>query len=70
MLIGNIIELESTTVFDLFFQNNPFGGKYTIFAGLGECLTFLENFHYKDNDIDFITSLISDVEDEFLTYLR
>lgn len=37
------------SVFDLFFRSNPFHGEFTIFAGLDECLRFLESFHYSES---------------------
>jgi len=41
-------------VFDLFFRRNPFGGEYTIFAGLEEALRYLSSFSFTDEDIRYL----------------
>ena len=62
---------DDNSVFDLFFRNNPFHGEFTIFAGLEECLKFLNNFHYSDGDIEYLRSVLPQgIEDEFFEYLR
>lgn len=40
--------------FDLYFRKNPFGGEYTIFAGLEECIKLIANFRLTEDEIDFI----------------
>ncbi len=41
-------------VFDLFFRKNPFGGEFTIFAGLEEVIRSLHAFAFKDEDIAYL----------------
>ncbi|KAK1300816.1 hypothetical protein QJS10_CPB13g00629 [Acorus calamus] len=57
-------------VFDLFFRKNPFGGEYTIFGGLDECIRFIANFRFSEEEISFLHSAMPGCEDEFFEYLR
>jgi nicotinate phosphoribosyltransferase len=58
-------------VFDLFFRKNPFKGEFTIFAGLEDCLKYIEDFKFDESDLDYLRSAMPDyVEEEFFTYLR
>ena len=41
-------------VFDLFFRKNPFGGEFTIFAGLEEVIRSLHAFRFTDEDIAYL----------------
>ncbi|KAG7993678.1 hypothetical protein I3843_01G016100 [Carya illinoinensis] len=62
---------QERAVFDLYFRKNPFGGEYTIFAGLEECIRFIANFKLTAEEISFIReSLPSSCEDRFYDYLR
>ncbi|XP_069957169.1 nicotinate phosphoribosyltransferase isoform X2 [Cherax quadricarinatus] len=61
---------DDTAVFDLFFRKNPFHGEFTIFAGLEECLKFLESFRYSESDIQYLKETMPEsVEPEFFDYL-
>lgn len=64
-------KVTDNAVFDLFFRQNPFQGEFTIFAGLEECIRFLENFRYSDSDIDYLKETLPPcVEEEFYEFLR
>lgn len=41
-------------VFDMFFRKNPFGGEFTIFAGLEEFVRSLNAFAFTDADIAYL----------------
>lgn len=63
-------KVDDSAVFDIYFRKNPFEGEFTIFAGLDECLRFLENFRYSESDIDYLRETLPDgIEEEFFTYL-
>ncbi|KAG5061193.1 hypothetical protein JHK87_002222 [Glycine soja] len=62
---------QERAVFDLYFRKNPFGGEYTVFAGLEECVRFVANYKLNEEDIDYIKNNLSvSCEDGFLDYLR
>jgi len=54
--------------FDYFFRTNPYNGGYVVYAGLGELLEILSDFHFSDEDIDYLHSL--KMNDTFLDYLK
>ncbi|XP_072394934.1 nicotinate phosphoribosyltransferase [Diabrotica undecimpunctata] len=64
-------KIDGYAVFDLYFRKNPFQGEFTIFAGLEECLKFLEKFKYSESDIEYIKQILpTSIEEGFFDYLR
>ncbi|KAK1439002.1 hypothetical protein QVD17_04817 [Tagetes erecta] len=58
-------------VFDLYFRKNPFGGEYTVFAGLEECIRFIANFKFSEEEITFLRETLPPTcEDGFFDYLQ
>ncbi|KAI3790469.1 hypothetical protein L2E82_03530 [Cichorium intybus] len=58
-------------MFDLYFRKNPFGGEYTVFAGLEECIRFIANFKLSKEEIAFVRETLSPTcEDAFFDYLE
>ncbi|KAM0823880.1 hypothetical protein ACQ4PT_070568 [Festuca glaucescens] len=56
-------------VFDLYFRKNPFAGEFTIFGGLEECIRFIANFKFKEEEIRFLQAALPTCEDGFFEYL-
>jgi nicotinate phosphoribosyltransferase len=55
-------------VFDYFFRKNPFGGGYTVFAGLPDLLAVLENLRFDREDLDFLRA--QEFHPDYLAYLK
>ena len=56
-------------VFHLFFRENPFGGGYTIAAGLETAIDYLDHLRFDDVDLDYLRGL-GLFDDEFIDQLR
>ena len=57
-------------VFELYFRQNPFGGEFTVFAGLDECIRYLESFRVTHEDIEYLRTLLPRAEPGFFDWLR
>ncbi|MDR0551426.1 MAG: nicotinate phosphoribosyltransferase [Spirochaetaceae bacterium] len=56
-------------VFEMFYRRNPFGGGFSVFAGLQTLLDKLTEFHFLPEDIDYLRSL-KFFDTAFLDYLK
>lgn len=61
---------QDPAVFDLFFRKEPFGGEFTVFAGLEEVLRFVSDFHFTDEQIEYVRSVIPHCDARFYRWLR
>jgi len=59
---------DETAIFDYFFRKLPFDSGYAIFAGLEDLLDILNDFHFSEEDIQFLKK--QDFDDEFIDYLE
>ena len=60
---------ERRVVFDRFYRTNPFGGGYTVVAGLAHLAEFLARFRFDAEDISYLRGL-GIFSDGFLKYLE
>ncbi|MBN2733228.1 MAG: nicotinate phosphoribosyltransferase, partial [Balneolaceae bacterium] len=54
--------------FDYFFRDLPFDGGYVIFAGLSDLLQILDDFHFHEDELDYLAK--EGFRHEFIDYLR
>ncbi|CAF95247.1 unnamed protein product, partial [Tetraodon nigroviridis] len=54
---------QQPAVFELFFRENPFGGGFTLLAGLHDCLRFLRGFRFSEDDVEFLRSVMPPTTD-------
>ena len=55
--------------FDIFYRENPFEGGYVMSGGLDEIISYIENFHFGEEEITYLRSL-NKFSNEFLAYLK
>ena len=69
-IFERIVSFFLSLYFHFYIQFLAFGGEYTIFAGLEECLKFIKNYKFHASDIDYLRSVLPEyVEDGFFKYL-
>lgn len=66
---------DDEAVFHLFFRSHPFGGDYSIAAGLEQLIDYLENWQFSASDVAYLGSLKDSqgrpyFEEAFLNYLQ
>jgi nicotinate phosphoribosyltransferase len=62
-------QMNQRTIFEMFFRRQPFGGGFSIFAGLGTLLEKLQTFTFSQNDLAYLEGL-GLFERSFLKYLE
>src|ERR671939_618275 len=62
---------ERAAVADLYFRRNPFGGEFTVFAGLAEVVRFLSSYRFSRAHIERLRTLLpADTDPGFFDWLR
>lgn len=61
---------ETPATFNLFIRKAPFKGEFVVFAGLQDALSFVSNFKFTKEQVDYIrTTVIPNASEEFYEYL-
>ncbi len=60
---------QETATFDLFLHRNPFGGEFTVFAGLSEVEHFVRKLHFSQEQIGYLKEVLPNCDPSFFDYL-
>ncbi|MDR2048354.1 MAG: nicotinate phosphoribosyltransferase, partial [Treponema sp.] len=61
-------KMNKRAVFEMFFRRHPFGGGFSVFAGLETLVEKIGAFSFSDDDLEYLASL-GTFENAFLDYL-
>src|SRR5262245_57522639 len=66
---------DKEAVSNFFFRENPFHGGFTVLCGLNTVIEYLDDFHFDDSDLQYLSSLKGNNDQplfarEFLEHLR
>lgn len=61
---------DEIAVFDVFIRNNPFGGGYTVAAGLEQVIEYIEGLAFEEEDVRLLKANHPEFSDGFIDYLR
>lgn len=61
---------EDQSVFDLYFRRNPFGGEFTVFAGLSEVVRFVCEYRISEEAVDFVCATMPRCSKGFREWLQ
>src|SRR5208337_277306 len=61
--------MHQTAVFELAFRKMPANRNYLAAAGIGDVLEFLANFHFEDEELNYLRQT-GEFTEEFLSWLR
>ncbi|QGQ46240.1 nicotinate phosphoribosyltransferase [Metabacillus sediminilitoris] len=56
-------------VFEVYFRKLPFGNGYAVFAGLERIIQYLNNFHFSETDLAYLSDELG-YDEDFLSYLK
>ncbi len=59
---------ETQAVFDYFFRKSPFGGGYTVFAGLADVLAAIERLRFDAADLEYLGAV--GLNPDYIAYLK